>query len=267
MEKYTWVRRNGYECSSVGDKRFSALYARMSDGESIEYHYQVNVKGYNSIRDGKGKPPLNEITKDELWKRYLSLWIQWAKLNQPLINDLREKVKEKNNVLSDCFANSEISQARALAYILNHYERYFDSDITKVIIAGCRDFHYQKHGKDYWFNEFDKYLEGLGIDLKKVQIVSGGAKGADTFGELYASERGMELKRFIPDWETIPEGESFKINRQGKKYYPLAGHVRNKAMGDYSDVLIALWDKKSSGTRNMIMHMRRLHKEHKVFVF
>ena len=47
--------RPKYECSSRGDKRFSAFYAYV-DGKSIEYIYQVEIKGYSSIEEGKGKP-------------------------------------------------------------------------------------------------------------------------------------------------------------------------------------------------------------------
>lgn len=42
---YTWKRYGGYEVSSHGDKRFSAFNAIMSDGRSIECHYQCDVKG------------------------------------------------------------------------------------------------------------------------------------------------------------------------------------------------------------------------------
>ena len=58
---YYWARRdkNGYEVSSKGDKRFSALYARMLDGRTIEEHYQCDVKGYDvggtNWKLGKGK--------------------------------------------------------------------------------------------------------------------------------------------------------------------------------------------------------------------
>lgn len=44
---YTWQRYRGYEVSSKGDKRFSAFNAILSDGRSIEQHYQCDVKGYN----------------------------------------------------------------------------------------------------------------------------------------------------------------------------------------------------------------------------
>lgn len=84
MKKYTWARKheNGYEMSSKGNKAFSAFYAEMPDGKSIEHHYQVNVKGYPSIKEGKGKPPINDVN---LWEEYLKLWKTWAESNMKLI--------------------------------------------------------------------------------------------------------------------------------------------------------------------------------------
>lgn len=72
IKPYTWARRvkdpnNGYEVSSSGDKRFSALYAKLSDGRSIEAAYQLDVKGYRAFgsdwRLGKGKPPMIPTNK------------------------------------------------------------------------------------------------------------------------------------------------------------------------------------------------------------
>ena len=48
---------------------------------------------------------------------YLPLWQEWASQNPELIEELREKSKGK--VLTDQFANTRVSQARALADILN----------------------------------------------------------------------------------------------------------------------------------------------------
>lgn len=112
----------GYECSSHGDKRFSALFARLADGRTIEEAYQLDVKGYRAVsnnwRDGKGKPPLQPC---DLWGAYLNLWRQWAHENPWDMADLRKKAEGK--VLTDKFATSPISQARALAEILNGEEK------------------------------------------------------------------------------------------------------------------------------------------------
>lgn len=99
----------------------------------------------------------------------------------------------------------------------------------KVIIAGCRDF------TDYALlcSFADEALAGT----ENVEIISGGARGADALGERYARERGRRLKVFPADW---------------KKWGAAAGPIRNGQMADYADALIAFWDGRSAGTRDMI---------------
>ncbi len=124
---YTWSRYDGYEVSSKGDSRFSAFYAKLRDGRTIEEAYQLDVKGYrregNNPRVGKGKPPINGKSQEQLWKEYLNLWITWAEENVNLILELKEIVKSYGNELSDLFATTEINQAHALAEILNIIEK------------------------------------------------------------------------------------------------------------------------------------------------
>lgn len=119
---------NGYECSSKGDHRFSALYAKMPDGRTIEMWYQCDIKGYNiggrNWRLGKGKPPLINWDRDQLASLYLNLWKFWAIHNSGLIIELAEIAREKHDgVLSDCFAHgNHINQANALAEIINDWK-------------------------------------------------------------------------------------------------------------------------------------------------
>lgn len=94
----------------------------------------------------------------------------------------------------------------------------------KVIIAGGRD-----------LTDFD-YLENRCIEItlfsEIIEIVSGGAKGADALGQRLAEEWGIPLIKFPADWDT-----------HGKK----AGYLRNEQMAQYADVLVAFWDGKSKG--------------------
>ena len=117
--RYARLPGEGYELSSHGDRRFSALFARLADGRTIEEAYQLDVKGYratsNNWRDGKGKPPLDRSI--DTYIEYLKLWKQWAAENPALIDDLR--IRAEGKVLTDKFASSPVSQARALADILN----------------------------------------------------------------------------------------------------------------------------------------------------
>lgn len=100
---------------------------------------------------------------------------------------------------------------------------------NRVIIAGSR--------------EFDNYeLLKAKCDLilardNNWEIVSGTARGADKLGERYAAERGLPVKKFVPDWD-----------KHGKK----AGYIRNEAMAEYADALIAFHMNGSRGTAHMI---------------
>ena len=113
------------------------------------------------------------------------------------------------------------------------------SEELRIISAGSRDFN------DY------KFLKREVLNIVKydnrpkeyVKIISGCARGADTLGEQFAKEFGLEVKKFPADWDGL-----------GKR----AGYVRNAEMAkfaveDYNDgMLIAFWDGKSRGTKHMI---------------
>ena len=101
---------------------------------------------------------------------------------------------------------------------------------TKIIIAGGRDY------EDYEGLERDAgaIIESIS---GRIEIVCGCAKGADTLGEQLATEFGYKITKFPADW--------YKHGRA-------AGHIRNRDMAKYADVLIAFWDGKSKGTNGMI---------------
>lgn len=99
----------------------------------------------------------------------------------------------------------------------------------KTIIAGSRGF------TNYQFlqTECDRILSSE----EEVEIVSGGAKGADKMGEHYAKQKDFALTVFPADWD---------------KFGKSAGYIRNKQMAQYADTLIAFWDGESRGTKHMI---------------
>ena len=124
MKRWARYAANGYEVSTKGDKRFSAINARLRDGRTIEEAYQLDIKGYRSIgytwlqaKKDRGVHCPRRLSEPERWQGYLDLWRQWALENPALIEDLRKKSAGK--ILTDMFASSPISQARALALILN----------------------------------------------------------------------------------------------------------------------------------------------------
>lgn len=103
----------------------------------------------------------------------------------------------------------------------------------RIIIAGSRSC---PEVSDELYAKVLKYL--INLDPKEVEFVSGGAKGADTFGEWVAYNfYGCPVKRFLPDYKTWG------------KVAPLR---RNTEMAEYGTHLIALWDQESRGTADMI---------------
>lgn len=125
---WTWQRLGGYEVSTKGDARFSALHAKMPDGRTIEQWYQCDVKAYDiggtDWIKGKGKTPMLSYLPGHLYHQYLALWRIWAVHNPSLLVELYEKTKHER-VLSDRFANDKqlhsVNQARALAQIMNEW--------------------------------------------------------------------------------------------------------------------------------------------------
>lgn len=119
---YSWKRKVNkgepyYECSSKGDKRFSPFYARVSN-KSIEEWYQVDIKGYSTIKDGKGKSPKKKMDKEDIYYEYLKLWSRYFLENEELLNIIKKKAKGKP--ITDMFAISEVNQARAICDICNY---------------------------------------------------------------------------------------------------------------------------------------------------
>ncbi|TAL65634.1 MAG: hypothetical protein EPN79_10645 [Burkholderiaceae bacterium] len=132
MSQFTWKRYGGYECSSQGDRRFSAFAAYLPDGRTIEHHYQCDVKGYDpggtNWRLGKGKPPLRELTPQQLLEEYAALWRDWAARNPELMSELRARASAHGGVLSDRFATTPVNQANALTMLLNEQDGQDDNE-------------------------------------------------------------------------------------------------------------------------------------------
>ena len=114
----------------------------------------------------------------------------------------------------------------------------------KVIVAGGRD-----------FCNYDLLAEKLDYLLSNhtnIEIVCGEAKGADSLGKMYAQCRKYKVLSYPADWD---------------KYGKSAGIRRNREMAEAADALVAFWDGKSRGTKNMIETMRKLGKPLKIVFY
>lgn len=100
-----------------------------------------------------------------------------------------------------------------------------------TIIAGSRNI------KDY--NLVKKAIKNSGFEITK--IISGGADGVDKLAIRYALENGISF-------------EVFPVTKEDwKNYGRKAGVMRNLAMAQRSETLVAIWDSKSKGTKDMIL--------------
>lgn len=102
--------------------------------------------------------------------------------------------------------------------------------MMNLLIAGSRGYTNYPEFK----LRVDKRLKGL--DLSKVLIIEGGARGVDRLARQYAIEQGIQYKTFEAEWD-----------KYGKK----AGMLRNEKMAELATHAMLFWDGESPGTRNM----------------
>jgi hypothetical protein len=101
----------------------------------------------------------------------------------------------------------------------------------KCIIAGGRE-------APQW--ALTEALKQCPFTSEITEVVSGKARGADTWGEYWAKQNKIPVKAFPAEWD---------------KYDKSAGYRRNGDMALYAKpngALIALWDGESRGTKHMI---------------
>lgn len=124
----------------------------------------------------------------------------------------------------------------------------------RIIVAGGRHF----NDKKLAFRKLDHFL--FKLDKSEVEIVEGGATGADRIGREYAISRGLAFKTFEADWDDLEAPNAvIRTNRFGKKYNAKAGNDRNLKMAEYATHLTAFWDGKSKGTKDMISTGEKLN--------
>lgn len=113
--------------------------------------------------------------------------------------------------------------------------------MKKIAVIGSRNFN------DYKFAEakLDRLRHG-----QRIIIVSGGARGADRIGKLYAENYDFDYLEFLPDWEAHGKG---------------AGFLRNTDIVNACDEVVAFWDGKSNGTRDSIRKAQKMRKHTHIY--
>ena len=115
--------------------------------------------------------------------------------------------------------------------------------MLRIIVAGCRDFEDYAEIDMVLDKSIEYYLYREDFNIDDIEIIEGECRGVDLLAKHYAEEHGYKVKGFPANWNT--EGRA-------------AGPLRNQRMSAYAaedghkGVLIAFWDGKSRGTKNMI---------------
>lgn len=104
----------------------------------------------------------------------------------------------------------------------------------RVAIVGSRDYPNR--------TQVEEYVATLEVGTV---VVSGGATGVDTWAVEAAQKRGLKTVVVRPDWAT-----------HGKA----AGMIRNRAIVEQADAVVAFWDGQSPGTKHTLDHAARLGK-------
>jgi len=113
-----------------------------------------------------------------------------------------------------------------------------EHEIVRVAMAGSRSF------GDYEL--FRKDADLILKVFKKMQVVSGGAKGTDGLASRWCEERGVEIEEKIPNYEAHSD-----------KIAPL---LRNTQIVDAVDCGVVWWDGVSKGSLNVIVKFAKAKK-------
>lgn len=96
-----WSSKEGWDTSRFEQR----VKPQIDKGEAYQMEFEYIDQSKEAMEDFSYR------------ESYLPLWQEWARQNPELMEELREKAK--NKTLTDQFANTRVSQARALADILN----------------------------------------------------------------------------------------------------------------------------------------------------
>ena len=149
---------------------------------------------------------------------YLPLWQEWVRQNPELIDELRTKAKGKT--LTDQFANTRVSQARALADILNNSSKGVKEEVKDEALSSSFDtprvtsveeqqkvdlLFDPKTRRDrvtliarFFSNEVDDALKEIADSLKERIDDASGVEKEELQAELNSLDRFSAIKEYTP---------------------------------------------------------------------
>lgn len=177
--------------------------------------------------------------KDMFEKRYKPRFLEEMNntIAKTALNTLKRRSKDKHILLA-CYCRDEEMCHRSLVYELVQQKQ----ETFYLLIAGSR--RYANYREMCQVTDF--LLKNQVAQGKRIVIVSGGAKGADTMAERYAKERGYHCEIFPAKWY-----------KDDGSYDNSAGYRRNENMhlflsspSDNERGCVCFWDMTSPGTRH-----------------
>lgn len=120
----------------------------------------------------------------------------------------------------------------------------------RMIIAGGRDFNDYNRLKTACSGIITSLENKNGKPFESIEIISGRANGADTMGEVFATESHYVLRMFPADWDNLGKFAGYMRNEKMAKYATCVDTPNLR--DDTVAVLVAFWDGRSRGTKNMI---------------
>ena len=204
--------------------------------------YHINKKAED--KNGERSRVINLFEKDLREQIY-------SKTNIPLIKYLVKiyKVALKEEVALGCWCSPRSCHCDSIRNVL------WEILNPRIIICGGRTF----NNHNILINVMSK-LKNNHLDLTIIQ--GDNAKGADRMAKQYCLDNDIKVESYPARWKDI-EGKPDKLiktNRNGEKYYVLAGMDRNTLMLERAYRTIAFWDGKSSGTLDMINKTKKSKK-------
>lgn len=127
---------------------------------------------------------------------------------------------------------------------------------NRILIAGTRSY----DDVDHFNKMMEEILESL-KDKGSIAFISGGApSGADKLIIDWCKKQDYPCCIFKADWDNITSKDAIvKTNSSGKRYNAMAGFERNEQMAEYASKGYLFWDKKSSGTKDMLNRLKAKH--------
>ena len=98
--------------------------------------------------------------------------------------------------------------------------------------------------------DFRAFCLRHGLGRRKItEVITGGARGIDTLAFQAAEALGIRNLQFLPD----------RAKFRGKMILK-AFQARNEQIVDCCDVILAVWDGRSRGTRNTLAYAQKVNK-------